>query len=26
VGVWEFRRRVGVVDPTVWDQVRHLSA
>ncbi|MFD3440952.1 type II toxin-antitoxin system PemK/MazF family toxin [Streptomyces sp. NPDC058685] len=26
VEVWEFRRRVGVVDPTVWDQVRHLSA
>ncbi|MFF3322054.1 type II toxin-antitoxin system PemK/MazF family toxin [Streptomyces sp. NPDC002889] len=26
VGLWEFRRRVGVVDPTVWDQVRHLAA
>ncbi|WP_242553797.1 type II toxin-antitoxin system PemK/MazF family toxin, partial [Streptomyces beijiangensis] len=25
VGVWEFRRRVGVVDPTLWDQVRHLA-
>ncbi|MGI5398675.1 type II toxin-antitoxin system PemK/MazF family toxin [Streptomyces sp. CA-135486] len=25
VAVWEFRRRVGRVDPTVWDQVRHLS-
>lgn len=25
VGVWEFRRRVGVVDPTVWDQVRYLA-
>ncbi|MEU4494819.1 type II toxin-antitoxin system PemK/MazF family toxin [Streptomyces sp. NBC_00210] len=25
VAVWEFRRRVGVLDPTVWDQVRHLS-
>lgn len=25
VGVWGFRRRVGVVDPTVWDQVRHLA-
>ena len=22
--LWEFRRRVGAVDPTVWDQVRHL--
>jgi mRNA-degrading endonuclease toxin of MazEF toxin-antitoxin module len=22
----EFRRRVGVVDPTVWDLVRHLAA
>lgn len=26
VGLREFRRRVGVVDPTVWDQVRHLAA
>ena len=26
VPVWEFRRRVGVMDPVVWDQVRHLSA
>ncbi|MGW2518132.1 type II toxin-antitoxin system PemK/MazF family toxin [Streptomyces sp. NPDC001617] len=26
VPVWEFRRRVGVVDPVLWDQVRHLSA
>ncbi|WP_217623116.1 type II toxin-antitoxin system PemK/MazF family toxin, partial [Streptomyces lunaelactis] len=26
VGLWEFRRRVGVLDPTVWDQVRHLAA
>ncbi|MFD3517264.1 type II toxin-antitoxin system PemK/MazF family toxin [Streptomyces sp. NPDC058657] len=25
VALWEFRRRVGVADPTVWDQVRHLS-
>ncbi|MFF3684970.1 type II toxin-antitoxin system PemK/MazF family toxin [Streptomyces sp. NPDC002187] len=25
VRVWEFRRRVGVMDPTVWDQVRHLA-
>ncbi|MCX4823399.1 type II toxin-antitoxin system PemK/MazF family toxin [Streptomyces sp. NBC_01142] len=25
VAMWEFRRRVGVVDPTVWDQVRHLA-
>lgn len=24
VGLWEFRRRVGAVDPTVWDQVRRL--
>lgn len=23
--VWEFRRRVGVVDPALWDQVRHLA-
>jgi mRNA-degrading endonuclease toxin of MazEF toxin-antitoxin module len=23
--VWDFRRRVGVVDPVVWDQVRHLA-
>ncbi|MER5882827.1 type II toxin-antitoxin system PemK/MazF family toxin [Streptomyces sp. NPDC001941] len=26
VPVWDFRRRVGVVDPVVWDQVRHLAA
>jgi len=26
VPVGDFRRRVGVVDPVVWDQVRHLSA
>ncbi|MFI6641590.1 type II toxin-antitoxin system PemK/MazF family toxin [Streptomyces sp. NPDC050504] len=25
VRVWEFRRRVGVADPVVWDQVRHLA-
>ncbi|MEU3373804.1 type II toxin-antitoxin system PemK/MazF family toxin [Streptomyces sp. NPDC006660] len=25
VGVSAFRRRVGVVDPTLWDQVRHLA-
>ncbi|MEU8886869.1 type II toxin-antitoxin system PemK/MazF family toxin [Streptomyces sp. NPDC048442] len=25
VALWDFRRRVGVADPTVWDQVRHLS-
>lgn len=25
VGVAEFRRRVGTVDPAVWDQVRHLA-
>ncbi len=25
VPVWEFRRRVGVMDPVVWDQVRHLA-
>ncbi|MCX5382198.1 type II toxin-antitoxin system PemK/MazF family toxin [Streptomyces sp. NBC_00083] len=25
VGVWAFRRRVGVVDPALWDQVRHLA-
>ncbi|MGW1762974.1 type II toxin-antitoxin system PemK/MazF family toxin [Streptomyces sp. NPDC002073] len=25
VSVWDFRRRVGVVDPVVWDQVRHLA-
>lgn len=25
VPVWEFRRRVGVVDPVLWDQVRHLA-
>ncbi|MEH0544643.1 type II toxin-antitoxin system PemK/MazF family toxin [Streptomyces sp. B21-105] len=26
VPVREFRRRVGVVDPALWDQVRHLTA
>ncbi|MEU2184747.1 type II toxin-antitoxin system PemK/MazF family toxin [Streptomyces thermolilacinus] len=26
VGLWEFRRRVGSVDPLVWDQVRHLTS
>jgi hypothetical protein len=25
VPMWDFRRRVGVVDPVVWDQVRHLA-
>ncbi|MHC0434243.1 type II toxin-antitoxin system PemK/MazF family toxin, partial [Streptomyces sp. O3] len=25
VPLWEFRRRVGVVDPALWDQVRHLA-
>ncbi|MFJ4472518.1 type II toxin-antitoxin system PemK/MazF family toxin [Streptomyces sp. NPDC089424] len=25
VALWEFRRRVGVVDPALWDQVRHLA-
>ncbi|MFF3307172.1 type II toxin-antitoxin system PemK/MazF family toxin [Streptomyces sp. NPDC002952] len=25
VPVGDFRRRVGVVDPVLWDQVRHLS-
>ncbi|MEU3985924.1 type II toxin-antitoxin system PemK/MazF family toxin [Streptomyces sp. NPDC026672] len=25
VPVGEFRRRVGVVDPVLWDQVRHLA-
>jgi hypothetical protein len=25
VPVWEFRRRVGMADPVVWDQVRHLA-
>ncbi|WP_228977132.1 type II toxin-antitoxin system PemK/MazF family toxin [Streptomyces sp. DH12] len=25
VALWEFRRRVGAVDPLVWDQVRHLA-
>lgn len=24
VALWEFRRRVGIVDPALWDQVRHL--
>ncbi|MBT2410740.1 type II toxin-antitoxin system PemK/MazF family toxin [Streptomyces sp. ISL-12] len=26
VRVGDFRRRVGVVDPALWDQVRHLSS
>ncbi|MFF4150974.1 type II toxin-antitoxin system PemK/MazF family toxin [Streptomyces sp. NPDC001651] len=26
VPVRDFRRRVGVMDPAVWDQVRHLSS
>ncbi|MEU3343517.1 type II toxin-antitoxin system PemK/MazF family toxin [Streptomyces sp. NPDC006700] len=25
VPLWDFRRRVGVVDPVLWDQVRHLA-
>lgn len=25
VPVWEFRRRAGVVDPALWDQVRYLA-
>lgn len=25
IPLWDFRRRVGVVDPLVWDQVRHLA-
>jgi hypothetical protein len=25
VPVWDFRRRAGVVDPVLWDQVRHLA-
>ncbi|WP_156726666.1 type II toxin-antitoxin system PemK/MazF family toxin [Streptomyces apocyni] len=25
VPLWEFRRRVGTVDPILWDQVRHLA-
>lgn len=25
VPVWDFRRRVGVVDPILWDQVRYLA-
>ncbi|MEU9284975.1 type II toxin-antitoxin system PemK/MazF family toxin [Streptomyces sp. NPDC048275] len=25
VSVWDFRRRVGVVDPALWDQVRYLG-
>ncbi|WP_267245983.1 type II toxin-antitoxin system PemK/MazF family toxin [Streptomyces sp. PR69] len=25
VELWAFRRRVGVVDPAVWDHVRHLA-
>ncbi|MDN3022550.1 type II toxin-antitoxin system PemK/MazF family toxin [Streptomyces sp. S.PB5] len=26
VPVWDFRRKVGVVDPVLWDQVRHLTS
>ncbi|MBC9718261.1 type II toxin-antitoxin system PemK/MazF family toxin [Streptomyces sp. TRM66268-LWL] len=26
VPVWAFRRRAGVVDPVLWDQVRHLHS
>ncbi|MFR0352851.1 type II toxin-antitoxin system PemK/MazF family toxin [Streptomyces sediminimaris] len=26
VPVWEFRRKVGVADPVLWDQVRHLAS
>ncbi|MGW1891659.1 type II toxin-antitoxin system PemK/MazF family toxin [Streptomyces sp. NPDC002004] len=26
VPLWEFRRRAGVVDPALWDQVRHLAS
>ncbi|MEV7728266.1 hypothetical protein ACIRP0_32250 [Streptomyces sp. NPDC101733] len=25
VSLWEFRRRVGVLDPTVWDEVKGLG-
>ncbi len=25
VPVWEFRRKVGVMDPVLWDQVRYLA-
>ncbi|WP_030205968.1 type II toxin-antitoxin system PemK/MazF family toxin [Streptomyces sp. NRRL S-87] len=25
LSAWDFRRRVGVVDPALWDQVRHLA-
>ncbi|MGW1540511.1 type II toxin-antitoxin system PemK/MazF family toxin [Streptomyces sp. NPDC002309] len=25
LALWDFRRRVGVVDPVLWDQVRHLA-
>jgi hypothetical protein len=25
VPVWGFRRRVGVVDPALWDRVRYLA-
>ncbi|MCN9239254.1 type II toxin-antitoxin system PemK/MazF family toxin [Streptomyces sp. RY43-2] len=25
VPLWDFRRRVGVVDPLLWDQVRYLA-
>ncbi|MBC2907596.1 type II toxin-antitoxin system PemK/MazF family toxin [Streptomyces cupreus] len=26
VPVWDFRRKAGVVDPVLWDQVRHLAS
>ncbi|MCZ9338150.1 type II toxin-antitoxin system PemK/MazF family toxin, partial [Streptomyces sp. TRM76130] len=26
VRMGDFRRRVGVVDPALWDQVRHLAS
>jgi hypothetical protein len=25
VPVWDFRRRVGALDPVLWDQVRYLA-
>ncbi|MET7699866.1 type II toxin-antitoxin system PemK/MazF family toxin [Streptomyces sp. NPDC005485] len=25
VPLWDFRRRVGVVDPVLWDQIRYLA-
>ncbi|MFF9122980.1 type II toxin-antitoxin system PemK/MazF family toxin [Streptomyces sp. NPDC014889] len=25
VPLWDFRRRVGIVDPVLWDQVRYLA-